>query len=54
MASLGIVKLARALGVNPIIEYLGSVLEIAPETTEELAMLALRHSASTSEYVIAK
>lgn len=45
-------KLARALGVNPI-EYLGSVLENAPETTEDLATLALRHGASTSEYVIA-
>ena len=29
---LGIIKLARTLGVNAIIEHLSSVLEIAPET----------------------
>ena len=39
---LGIIKLARTLGVNTIIEHLSSVLEIAPETVKSSKTGALR------------
>ena len=39
---LGIIKLARTLGVNPIIEHLSSALEIAPDSLKLLKTGVLR------------
>ena len=39
---LGILKLARTLGVNPIVEHLSSALEIAPEALKLLKTGAFR------------